>query len=53
MTDFTVQYEHRSGLIRYHTVDNRIDLHALVDVLLDNGYAFHVSTTHEHEEESA
>lgn len=53
MTDFTVRYEPRSGLIRFHTVGNRIDLRALVDVLLDAGYTELNIQTHEHEEESA
>lgn len=50
MTDFTVHYTHHSGWGLSHRVDNRTDLRALVDVLLDNGYTELIIHTHEHEE---
>lgn len=49
-TEYTVHHTHHSGWGLSHNVDNRTDLKALLDTLLDSGYTEFTVTTHEHEE---
>lgn len=49
-TDYTVHYTHLSGWGLYHNVNNRTDLRALLDTLLDAGYTELIIQTHEPEE---